>query len=110
MINIVSGIIIDTFATLRMGEKMYIDDTQNICFICGYTREELDMVSDQADGFDHHIKKEHYQWYYLFYIAYLRDKPETEFTGLESYVSEKIENDYISWMPCHQAIVMQGSS
>jgi len=44
MINIVSGIIIDTFATERLFEKKIDDDTQNICFICGYTREELDMV------------------------------------------------------------------
>jgi hypothetical protein len=40
----------------------------------------------------------------------LTDKPETEFTGLESYVYEKIVNEDISWMPCHQAIIMQGSS
>jgi len=81
MINIVSGIIIDTFATERLFEKKIDDDTQNICFICGYTREELDMVSDKPDGFLHHIKNEHYQWNYLFYIAYLKDKEDTEFTG-----------------------------
>lgn len=30
-------------------------------------------------------------WNYLFYIAYLKEKKSTEFTGIESYVFEKIE-------------------
>ena len=29
-------------------------------------------------------------WNYLFYIAYIKSKDSTEFTGIESYVSEKV--------------------
>lgn len=109
LVNIISGIIIDTFSVLRIKKAIYINDLRDVCFICGYGKEEIDMVSEK-DGFRHHIKKEHYQWNYLFYIGYLRDKPDTEFTGLESYVYEMIQNNDISWMPCHQAIVILGTS
>ncbi len=30
-------------------------------------------------------------WNYVFYLAYLNDKEKTEYTGIESYVSHKIE-------------------
>ena len=38
MLNIVSGIIIDNFGTLREEEKEFRHDIQNICFICGNDR------------------------------------------------------------------------
>ena len=38
-------------------------------------------------------------WNYLFYIAYLKDKDETEYTGIESYVREKVDKQDISWFP-----------
>lgn len=41
-------------------------------------------------------------WNYLFYIAYLNDKKKTEYTGIESYVSEKLEKDEISWFPTYK--------
>lgn len=41
-------------------------------------------------------------WNYLFYIAYLNDKETTEFTGIESYVAEKIKKEEISWFPTYK--------
>ena len=38
-------------------------------------------------------------WNYLFYIAYIKSKDSTEFTGIESYVSEKVAQEDISWFP-----------
>ena len=31
-------------------------------------------------------------WNYLYYIAYIGDKVETEYTGIESYVANCIKN------------------
>jgi hypothetical protein len=36
MINIVSGIIIDTFGTLREELNEFNQDLANVCFICGF--------------------------------------------------------------------------
>lgn len=38
-------------------------------------------------------------WNYLYYMAYLLDKDETEYTGIESYVADKLERGEISWFP-----------
>ena len=56
LVNIISGIIIDTFSVLRIKKAIYINDLRDVCFICGYGKEEIDMVSEK-DGFRHHIKK-----------------------------------------------------
>jgi len=114
MINIVAGIIIDNFGTLREEEKEFRFDIQNICFVCGHDRETLEKANDAqggvgGTGFINHIRKDHYLWNYLFYIAYIQDKEKTEYTGLESYIAEQIENEEISWFPTHRALILKGT-
>ena len=86
MINIVSGIIIDTFEHLRKKDNNKLKDMEEVCFICGYNREIFDKQSDNKGGFNAHIKKDHYMWNYLYYLAYLNNKDQSEYTGIESYV------------------------
>ena len=45
MINIVAGIIIDTFGTLREELNKYNYDLQNYCFICGFDAETIEKSS-----------------------------------------------------------------
>ena len=74
MINIVSGIIIDQFGTLREDLAKYTFDLDNYCFICGFDKETIEKLSKTQRGFKDHIKREHYMWNYLFYIAYIKNK------------------------------------
>lgn len=99
MLNILLGIIIDTFGSLREELKNYNYDRDNICFICGFDRETLEKISNKRNGFRKHIKEDHYMWNYLFYIAYLMQKNSSDYTGIESYVREKVEKQDISWFP-----------
>ena len=107
VLSIVTGIIIDTFGSLREEYNEYIKDTETFCFICGFERETLDKESEEKDGFDFHVKNEHYQWNYLFYIGYLSDKEATELTGLESYIAGLIEKEKIDWFPNHRAMMIK---
>jgi len=107
MTNIVSGIIIDTFGSLREQEDDRECDTQDLCFICGYTRETFDRQADHKYGFMAHIKKDQYMWNYIFYMAHIKDKDETEYTGIESYVAEKIKTQDISWFPLGKASALK---
>ena len=104
MINIVAGIIIDQFGILREELKDLNYDMLTNCFICGFSSEVIEKNSTKSTGFIYHIKQEHYLWNYLFYIAYLREKKETEYTGTESYVAEKIEKGDISFFPVYKAL------
>ena len=38
-------------------------------------------------------------WNYVFFIAYLDDKSPTEYTGIETYVKERIKIKDNSWFP-----------
>lgn len=51
MINIVSGIIIDTFGSIREEDKIFNEDINTICFICGYDKETIDRAFEKKDGF-----------------------------------------------------------
>lgn len=104
MLNIVAGIIIDTFGSLREELGNYTNDLENFCFICGFDKETIEKESANLKGFNFHIKQEHYQWNYLFYIAYILEKDNTEYTGIESYVADKLENNEITWFPINRQI------
>jgi len=56
-----------------------------------------------------HIKKDHNPWNYVFYIAFLQDKDETEYTGVESYIHEKLKNFDFSWFPFHRAMALKSN-
>lgn len=104
MENIVGGIIIDKFADLREKENIKNRDIEEVCFICGHQRETFEKKTDKKEGFLFHIKKDHYMWNYIFYLAYLIDKEKTEYTGIESYVNEKFQNTDLSWFPFMRAL------
>lgn len=38
-------------------------------------------------------------WDYIYFIAYLLNKKETEYTGIEFYVFNKIKEDDYTWVP-----------
>ena len=54
LLNVIFGIIIDTFAMLREKASHDESDQKNMCFICGYSRVELDKDTDA--GFNVHIE------------------------------------------------------
>ena len=43
-------------------------------------------------------------WNYLFYIYNLQNKDNTDYNGIESYVSKRLESDDIGWFPITRAL------
>ncbi|KAJ8309071.1 hypothetical protein KUTeg_013945 [Tegillarca granosa] len=58
---------------------------QSKCFICGIGKEYFDKV---PHGFETHVQNEHNFANYMFFLMHLINKPDTEYTGQESYVWE----------------------
>lgn len=103
LIEIISGIIIDTFAELRQQNVEIDEDSRLKCFICDRTREQLEKEYG-ANGFEYHTRQQHNLWDYLFYVAYLDTKNSSESKELntsERYVANKIQNNDFSWLPCY---------
>lgn len=117
MLNIVGGIIIDTFGSLREEEVEKNQDMVDKCFICGNLKYES-SISIRADfdrlqsktsgGFKEHIKINHYMWNYMYFIAYLKWKEKTDYSGIESYVSQKLLDEDLCWVPFNQARELKG--
>ncbi|KAL4460004.1 hypothetical protein ABPG74_003530 [Tetrahymena malaccensis] len=106
ILQIIQGLIIDTFALIREEQEQRVREMETYCFICGRDRESLDKQGENAfQGFDFHVKNQHNQWCYIFYIAYIQNKPPTECTGLESYVRWCVSNEEtkIQWFPVSRA-------
>jgi hypothetical protein len=104
LLNIIFGIIIDTFGSLRLDKLQRAEDTLNVCFICGIEKQIFDRASDEPDGFKTHIKLDHNMWNYLYFIFLLWEQDKDDDDGLEQYVRRAIAANEITWFPLHKAI------
>lgn len=95
-LNILFGIIIDTFAELRDDKSKKEEDMRTKCLICGIDSYTFDRY---GSGFTAHVKLEHNMWQYLYFLHHLRRKEATEYTGQESYVAQCVANGDISFFP-----------
>lgn len=102
--NIIFGIIIDTFAELRDNKTTKDSDKKNKCFICNLDRHKFENM---VGGFENHIEEDHNLWNYLFFMYAVKKKDETEYNGMESYVAKKIENFDITFMPANRAMCIK---
>ncbi|KAL7012797.1 hypothetical protein ACKWTF_015057 [Chironomus riparius] len=94
VLNLIFGVIIDTFADLRSEKQQKELILKNTCFICGLNRSAFD---NRTVSFEEHVKVEHNMWQYLFFMVLIRVKDPTEFTGPESYVHGMIKALCLDW-------------
>eukprot|EP00742_Colponemidia_sp_Colp-10_P012495 GILJ01014046.1.p1 GENE.GILJ01014046.1~~GILJ01014046.1.p1 ORF type:complete len:1502 (+),score=223.85 GILJ01014046.1:272-4777(+) len=95
-LNILFGIIIDTFAELRDEKSKKEEDMHTRCFICGIDSYTFDRY---GQGFPHHQADEHNVWQYLYFFHHLTVKEPTEYNGQESYVAKCIKDRDICFFP-----------
>ncbi|KAJ0171049.1 hypothetical protein K1T71_013248 [Dendrolimus kikuchii] len=105
VLNLIFGVIIDTFADLRSEKQQKELILKNTCFICGLNRSAFD---NKTVSFEEHIKSEHNMWHYLYFMVLVRVKDPTEFTGPESYVHSMIKSNNLDWFPRLRALSLVG--
>lgn len=96
-LNIMFGIIIDTFGQMRDEKREKEADMHGMCFICGLESDTLEKIS--PSGFTTHVKHEHNMWMYLYFMHHLRRKDPSDYTGQESYVNAKILANRLNFFP-----------
>ncbi|KAM9828211.1 inositol 1,4,5-trisphosphate-gated calcium channel ITPR3 isoform 3-T4 [Syngnathus typhle] len=101
VLNLIFGVIIDTFADLRSEKQKKEEILKTTCFICCLERDKFD---NKTVSFEEHIKLEHNIWNYLYFIVLVREKNKTDYTGPESYVAKMIKNNNLDWFPRMQAM------
>jgi len=99
LMNVIFGIIIDTFSELRAEKNVQQLDIQNVCFICNIHRNDFERIG--VDMRKH--RSDHWMWNYLKYMTYIWLKPADDTNGLEDYVSLCMKQKKIDWFPINRA-------
>ena len=96
LLNMIFGIIIDSFSELREESTKIEFDKKDICFICGAKRDEIEK---DAVSFDKHIEEEHSYKNYINYIIGLKFDDVHNLDKINSFTYELINEKSISWIP-----------
>eukprot|EP00760_Papus_ankaliazontas_P021155 PhM_4_TR18648/c0_g1_i2/m.23143 len=104
-LNIIFGIILDTFADLRDKKQDREKDKRTVCFICGIEAFEFDKYSG---GFYNHYHEDHNMWKYLAFRQHINAKDATDLNGQESYVDDMCDRKDMSFFPIGMAICLEG--
>jgi len=106
LLNVVFGIIIDTFSELRQKKMERLSDTFGTCFICGQAKEIFDKAAASPHGFKEHIVNDHKMWNYVFFMIFIWEQDQDDDDGLELYVRNLIRDNDIQWFPLNQALTL----
>lgn len=107
----VFGTILDSFQQLRKAREERKKEITEKCFVCALEKSKFDTKANEGITFEKHIKEEHYLWNYVYFLIYLYEKPETEYTGTESYIFQKCEDndDVTSFFPIFRSKTIEES-
>ena len=120
--QVILGVIVDNFAKLREDRDAILEDMATTCFICGLSRSAFEHGGNEGQelkksfeltGFERHVKLEHNMWAYMYFLAYLEDKPPDENTGIEDAIwaaIKQIEPDFSALFPKQRALAIGGGA
>lgn len=74
-LNMIAGLIVDTFTDLRQDSSNRDILLDNYCLICSKERDEF---NERGLDFEEHITTEHNAIHYYYFLAYLKDKMEKD--------------------------------
>jgi hypothetical protein len=100
IVNMVFGIMLDTFAALREQHDESSDLLSNYCFVCCLHRAEFPSLKQ----FVRHQDTEHNLLDYVYFITYVECAKETDRNGYQDYVHAMIEDGDVQWMPINKSI------
>ena len=104
--NVVSGIIIMTFASLREEKAVKENDIHGRCFVCGIEKDVFEKAAGGPEGFKSHIKTDQNMWNYLYFMIFIWEQDKDDDDGLEWYVRKCIETNDLSWFPINFAMCL----
>ena len=106
-IDLVFGIIIGAFSSLRNEEQKFMNDKRKHCFICHVNKNTLEK---NRENFNEHRYKIHNLWNYAYYMITLKFSNPHDLNAINSYAIQKIENKDISWLPTYKDLNIKGKN
>ncbi|KAL9647381.1 hypothetical protein ABK040_011745 [Willaertia magna] len=87
LLDVLFGLVLDSFSARREESNKKEKEIKEKCFICNNEKTRFDIHANQGITFEKHIKEEHYMWNYVYFLIYLTEKPNDEYTGIEQYIA-----------------------
>ena len=107
LLNILFGIIIDTFGELRTKKNELDYLIQNNCIICELSKFNIDS---KGEGWQTHIKQNHFILNYFFFFVYIRRRQDCQCNALEQEVKAKLVKKDFSFMPFKKSLLYKQGS
>ena len=92
---IISGLIIDSFQSMREEKESVLEDIGDKCFICSIPRDSFDQV---GINFKTHIKEEHNMWHYAWFKIYLDLKDPLSYSSTENYAYKCMKDNQVIYL------------
>jgi hypothetical protein len=104
MLNIINGIIVDTFQALREQQNERHDIRDNVCYICTLNRSNFEV---KGINFENHIENEHNIISYLEYIFSVKSLNEYELNSTDTETLKFILAEKTDFFPVKKAKSLQ---
>lgn len=104
IVNIVNGIIVDTFQALREQNNLKDDILYNFCYICSLQRGDFEV---KGINYEKHINEDHYIKNYFDYLIKLQGTDEHDLNSLDSQVLQSIKEFKTDFFPNKRAKALE---
>ena len=101
LLNIISGVIVDTFQELREKSVEENETKLNICYICSLHRT---LFEKRGIDFEYHKDHEHNIMNYFNYIYKIEITDESELNSLDYQVRQSIKNKRTDFFPINTCV------
>ena len=100
ILNIVNGIIVDTFQALREENNKINDERENICFICQIPRS---IFESKGIDFEYHTSNEHNVYFYFCYLFKIKKRDVHDLNSVDFQVYNAIVDNKVEFFPLDKA-------
>lgn len=90
---VISGLIIDTFSSMRAEKEAVQQDIAGKCFTCSIGRDDFEQA---GVSYNTHIKEEHNMWHYAWFKIYLDLKDPLSYSSTENYAIRCMKDKQVS--------------
>eukprot|EP01031_Cornospumella_fuschlensis_P052600 gene52600-64286_t len=103
---VISGLIIDTFSSMREEKEAISQDIYDKCFVCSIGRDDFEQA---GVSFNSHIKEEHNMWHYVWFQIYLKLKDPLSYSSTENYAIRcmKDKQVFVRMMPVNKSLTLE---
>lgn len=104
IVNIVFGIIVDTFGSMRDEEFSRKEMMQSTCLICSNSKKD---IQESQQVFKYHIKYHHNIWDYVYFFSYILSKRQIDLTTIQAEAYDNVIQFRNDWLPYQKSLYLK---